>query len=331
MGAPASSQSVASFYKGRQITLVVGTTAANPWAGLLERHLGRKMPGNPSIKSTPNVGAAGFLAANHLLNRAPKDGSTIALVPGRMLFDSATGIAPSSVDVRKLVWLGSIGSQTSVIVAWHTSPIKSTEDLFKQEMLVAGSGCATPSEMTPLLLNALIGTKFRRKEPWRSEPVAQVVSAMERGNIMGFSWTWEEIKAGYMHWLNEGKIRLLMQSARSKHPDLPKAALALDYAKSPADRTLLELLEADRAFAFPIAAPPGVPADRIQALRNALLALKADSAFIADSRKLRIDATVTPHPDVEKLSAYLHNTPKATIDRLLAQLRSQYWASCVIN
>src|SRR5262249_30891790 len=159
------------------------------------------------------------------------------------------------------------------VVAWHASPLKTTDDLFKTEMIIGGTGPMIDTETTPRLLNALIGTKFRIVSGYPG--TTEVLLAMERGEGMGLGdWSWSNITARNMDLLTDGKIRLLMQGALAKDPELPNVPFMLDYAKSPEDRRLIEFLLAPKAAARPVAAPPEVPADRLQALRDAFMALK---------------------------------------------------------
>jgi tripartite-type tricarboxylate transporter receptor subunit TctC len=316
---PAVAQSAADFYRGRQITMIIGSSTGGGYdvqGRLVARHLGRKLPGNPSIVVQNMPGAGSISATNHLHNVAPKDGSVFALLQREMLI--ANLISPQNVrfDITKLSWVGNISSETGIVVAWHTSPLRATEDLFKTEMIIGGTGPMIDTETTPRLLNALIGTKFRIVSGYPG--TTDVLLAMERGEVMGLGdWSWSNIKARNLDMVKDGKIRLLMQSALAKDPDLPHIPFVLDFAKSPEDRSLIEFLLAPKAAARPVAAPPGVPADRVEALRNAFMALKSDPEFIADIQKSKLDVGLTSGAEVEKVIAFIGRTPQTATDRLL--------------
>lgn len=316
---PAAAQSVAEFYKGRQITMIIGSSTGGGYdvqGRLVARHIGRMIPGNPAVVVQNMPGAGSISASNHLYNVAPKDGSVFALLQREMLI--ANLISPQNVrfDITKLSWVGNISSETGIVVAWHASPLKTTQDLFKTEMIIGGTGPMIDTETTPRLMNALIGTKFRIVSGYPG--TTEVLLAMERGEVMGLGdWSWSNIKARNLDMVKQGKIRLLMQSALAKDPDLPDVPFVLDFAKSPEDRSLVEFLLAPKAAARPVAAPPGVPADRLQALRDAFMALKTDPEFIADVQKSRLDVGLTSGAEVEKVIAFIGRTPKAETDRLL--------------
>lgn len=317
--ATATAETAADFYRGRQITMIIGASTGGGYdiqGRLVARHIGRRIPGNPSVVVQNMPGAGSIAATNHLFNVAPKDGSVFALLQREIL--TASLISPQNVrfDVAKFNWIGSVSSETGLVVAWHTAPLQTTGDLFKTEMIVGGTGPMIDTETTPRLLNALIGTRFRIVSGYPG--TTEVLLAMERGEVMGLGdWSWSNIKARNLDLLKTGKIRLLMQAALAKDPDIPDVPFALDFAKSPADRRLIEFLIAPKAVARPIAAPPGTPADRLQALRDAFLSLKSDPDFIADAEKSRLEVGLSSGAEVARVIAIIGSTPKAETDRLL--------------
>jgi tripartite-type tricarboxylate transporter receptor subunit TctC len=316
----ATAQSAADFYRGRPITMIIGSSTGGGYdtqGRLVARHLGRKIPGNPTIVVQNMPGAGSISATNHLYNVAPRDGSVFALLQREMLLASL--ISPQNVrfDTSKFNWVGSISSETGIVVAWHSSPLETTDDLFKTEMIIGGTGPMIDTETTPRLLNALIGTKFKIVSGYPG--TTEVLVAMERGEVMGLGdWSWSNIKASRMEMLKEGKIRLLMQGALRKDPDLPNVPFMLDYAKTPEDRRLIEFLLAPKAAARPVAAPPGVPADRLQVLRDAFMALKTDPEFISDIEKTRLDVGLTSGAEVGRVIEFIGSVPKVETDRVMS-------------
>jgi len=234
IAAPASAQSVADFYQGKQITLIVGAASGGGYdaqARLLARHIGKHIPGNPTVVVQNMPGAGSLQATNHLYNIAAKDGTTFGLIQRDMLVAKAMNAPGVRFDVEKFNWVGNLASEIGIVTAWHTSPIKTTEDLFNKEMIVGGTGTTIDTETSPRLMNSLIGTKFRVVSGYTG--TAQVLLAMERGEVMGLGdWSLSNIRSRNAQMLQDGKIRLLMQTALKKSPDLPDVPLILDFAKT---------------------------------------------------------------------------------------------------
>ena len=308
---PAVAQSVADFYKGKQLILIVGASTGGGYDAqgrLLARHIGKHIPGNPNVIVQNMPGAGSLQATNHLYNVAPKDGTVFGLIQRDMLVAKVMNASGIRFDIEKFNWIGNLASEIGIVVAWHTSPIKTTEDLFKTEMIVGGTGPTIDTETAPRLMNSLIGTKFRIVSGYQG--TTEVLLAMERGEVMGLGdWSLSNIRSRNPQMLQEGKIRLLMQTALKKSPDLPDVPLALDFAKSPEDRQVMEAFLAQKSVARPVLAPPGIPADRVQALRAAFMATAADPEFIKDAEKSRLEVSPTSGEEVERVIADITRVP----------------------
>jgi len=318
----AAAQTPAEFYKGRQLTLIVGSSPGGGYdaqARLLSRHMAKQLPGNPSFV-VQNMPAAGSLAAtNHLYTIAAKDGSIFGMVQRGMLTATLTNPTGVRFDIAKFNWIGNMASETAVVVAWTDSPIKTTDDLFSKEMIVGGTGPTIDTETTPRLLNALIGTKFKIISGYSG--TTEVTLAMERGEVHGLGdWSWSNVKSRRGDYLRDKKIRVLMQSALTKEPDLPDVPLALDYVKNPEDRQIMELIMAQKTVARPLVAPPDVPKDRIDMLRAAFMATGKDPDFMRDAEKSKLDISLTSGADVDAVIARIVKTPPALADRLSAAI-----------
>src|SRR5258707_3577304 len=219
----AGAQSVSQFYAGRQITFIVGASAGGGYdrqARLVARHLGKHIPGAPTIIVQNMPGAGSLAATNYIYNAAARDGSVIALVMRSMLLIKNWNPQSVRFDLVGLNWIGSINSEVALVAAWHTAPHKSANDLFVQELIVGGTTGVDP-ETTPRLLNALIGTKFKIVTGYNS--TAQIALAMERGEVQGTGdWSWSSLKAVRPEWLRDTKVNVLMQTALQKDPELPQ-------------------------------------------------------------------------------------------------------------
>ncbi len=314
---PAVAQSVAEFYAGKQINLIVGASPGGGYdtqARLVARHLGKHIAGNPTVV-VQNMPAAGSLAAtNHIYNAAAKDGTVIALVMRGMLL--IRNWNPSSVrfDLGRLNWLGSINSEVAVTAAWHTAPHKAAKDLFEQELIVGGTTGVDP-ETTPRLLNALLGTKFKIINGYPG--TTEIILAMERGELQGIGdWSWSSIKAARPDWLRDKKITLLMQAALQKEPELADVPSALDFVQNHADRKVMELYLTQKAVARPVIAPPGVPPDRLAALRAGLIALAQDDEFLADAKQAKLEVAPVSGEAVDKVISLITSAPPEVAERL---------------
>src|SRR5215472_6087710 len=281
---PAVAQSIAEFYAGKQINLIVGASPGGGYdtqARLVARHLGKHIAGNPAIV-VQNMPAAGSLAAtNYIYNVAAKDGTVIALVMRGMLLIRNWNPTSVRFDLGRLNWLGSINSEVAVTAAWHTAPHKTVKNLFERELIVGGTTGVDP-ETTPRLFNALIGTKFKIINGYPG--TTEIILAMEKGELQGIGdWSWSSLKAARPDWLRDKKINLLMQAALHKEPELAGLPSALDFVKNDADRKVMELYLTQKTLARPLIVPPGVPPARLAALKEAFAALARDNEFLADA------------------------------------------------
>ncbi len=302
----------------RQFRIVVGTTVGatfDSYARLVGRHIGRFLPGRPPVTVENMAGAGGLTAANYLYNLAPRDGSTIGMfaraLPALPLLDR-TGV---QYDTMKLNWLGNPASETSVVWAWRTTPFLSFEDIQRREMIVPASGPGADSMLFPYVLNAILGTKFRVVPGYPGGP--ELFMAVERGEAEGIASTsWSNFTTVKKDWLTEGKARLLLQLGLRKEPAIPDTPLVLDKASNAEDRKLLELIFSRNELAYPVAAPPGVPADRVALLREALRKTFSDEAFLADARRENLPVDFVSGEETTRVLADIYATPPELIDRV---------------
>src|SRR3954464_15397703 len=279
-----------SFYAGKQITLIAGSGVGGGYdllARLAARHLGRLIPGHPTIV-VQNMPAAGSLVAtNQIYNSAPKDGTVIALIQRGMLLARLSNPSGVRFELEKLNWLGNLNSETGLVLAWHTAPHRRAQDLFERELIVGGQTGVDP-EITPRLYNSLIGTKFKIVTGYNG--TAEIALAIERGEVQGIGdWSWASLKKQRPDWIREKQINILVQSGLKNLPDLPDVPNALDLAKTESDRKVLELFFTQKTAARPVIAPPGIPAERLKTLRTAFAALAQDREFLADAEKSNLD------------------------------------------
>ena len=313
----AAAQSVSEFYAGRQITFIVGASTGGGYdrqARLVARHLGKHIPGAPSIVVQNMPGAGSLAATNHIYNAAARDGSVIALVMRSMLLIKNWNPQSVRFDLQGLNWIGSINSEVAVVAAWHTAPHKSANDLFEQELIVGGTTGVDP-ETTPRLLNALIGTKFKIVNGYPG--TTEIILAMERGELQGIGdWSWSSLKTARPDWLRDNKITLLLQAALHKEPELAGLPSALDFVNNDADRKVMELYLTQKTLARPLIAPPGIAPERLTALKAGFAALAHDNDFLADARRAGIDVSPLAGEAVDRIIAMISSAPPETAARL---------------
>jgi tripartite-type tricarboxylate transporter receptor subunit TctC len=314
----AAAETVAEFYAGKTFTIVVGSDVGGGYdtnARLLSRHIGRFIPGNPTVIVQNRPGAGSITAANYIYNAAPKDGTTIGMVQRGIPLFKLTNQPGVQYDPEKYTWIGNMSSEVGVSMVWHTSPAQKTEDLFTQEIVVGGSGSGAENETGPRLLNAVLGTKFKVIGGYKSQ--TEALLAMERGELAGIgSMSWPSVKTGKAEELKSGKVRILMQNGLKRDKDLPNVPLSLELAKTDADRQALEFYFTQNTIARPIMAPPGVPADRVAALRAAVIAMAKDQAFKDDAAKLGLDSDPIGGEEVQRIVEKLVKTPADVVKRV---------------
>jgi tripartite-type tricarboxylate transporter receptor subunit TctC len=289
--ATAGAQGVADFYRGKQITLMVGSSPGGGYdaiARVVARHLGKFIPGNPNIIVQNTPGGGSITMSNRIYRAEPQDGTVIGLVQRGVLLAQLIKLPNVQFDITKFNWIGNVSPDTSLVVAWSTAPVKSVQDLLQKQFIVGGTGSTSDLESSARLLNATIGAKFKIVSGYPGQ--ADVLLAMERGEIQGSAdWSWSEIKTRDAAYLRDKKINLILQNALKKSPELPDVPLAIDLIKDDTDHKVAEIYFGIKQVARPILAGPGLPPDRLEALRGAFMALKGDADFEADRKKIGLD------------------------------------------
>jgi len=313
----ASAQSVEEFYRGRQINMLIGGGAGggyDVYYRALARHLGKHIPGNPSIIPRNQPAASGLAAAAALYTTAEKDGATIGAFPNNIPMDPLFGNPAARYDALKLNWLGSIGKLQNVCATWHTSPIKSIQQAQQREVIVAAAAAPTNTAIMPKVLNALLGTKFKPVIGY--DPGAGLTMAIERQEAEGIcGLSWSTMKASRPHWIREKLLNVIVQMGLEKLPELPDVPAALDLVTDADKKQVLTLILMRQEPGRPVAAPPGIPADRLAALRGAFDATMKDPEFIAEAEKLQMEIEPLSAAQIDKLLADAYAAPKPIVQQ----------------
>jgi len=313
----AQADPIADFYRGKTMEMVVPTSPGGDYdlrARLVSRHLGRFIPGNPTIAARNMPGGLGVAAANYLARVAPRDGTVLHAIFQNMPVLQAIGSPGVEFDVRRFGWIGNTTNSPNVINAWHTTGIKTIQDVMERELVVGAPGAASTSYIYPAALNQLVGTKFRIVTGY---PGGNDVNlAMEKGEVGGRgSNSWASWKSGHPHWLAEGKVTILVQIGLQRAPDLPNVPLMLELAKNEEDRQVLTFMSADMGISRAFVTTPDVPADRLAALRRAFDQMIKDPDFLAEAAKTKMDISPSTGEEAQKVAESMLNMPPRIIQR----------------
>jgi tripartite-type tricarboxylate transporter receptor subunit TctC len=318
----AQADSVAEFYRGRQVSIYIGSDAGSgfdAYARLVGRHIGKHIPGNPSVVPSNKPGAGSLNMTNSLVNAGPKDGSVIGApqssAPVEQLLHLASkgGASAAKFETTKLNWLGSASQDVFILFDWHTAKPKSFADLTSMEMLLGSSGLNTDGSLIAVALNKILGTKIKLIVGYQASSAEML--AMERGEIDGNAMAYASVLTMHSDWVRDGKIRILAQMAIKPHPALKDVPFVLDMVKSPDDRAVLELIFAKYQMGRPFFVPPEVPKERVDALRTAFWETMNDPELRTDAEKMRLDVDPVSGADVQAMIEKLYRTPEPLVRR----------------
>jgi tripartite-type tricarboxylate transporter receptor subunit TctC len=307
----AHAQSTAEFFKGRTVEIYVGYSVGGGYdlyARLLARHIGKHIPGNPTVIAKNMEGAASLRLANWLYQVGPKDGTVFGTIGRGTAFDPILGLNGAQFDGRRFTWIGSANDEVSVCVSWYTSDVKTFDDARTKELTIGGNGPSDDTVQFPRVLNAELGTKFNIISGYPGGN--DVLLAMERGEVQGrCGWSWSSAKIAHQAWIDEKKINVLIQLSLAKHPDLPNVPLITDFATSEEQKQITKLIFARQVMGRPFLAPPGVPADRAETLRRAFMDTMNDRDFLADAESSQFEITPVSGERVQMLVNEIYGTP----------------------
>jgi tripartite-type tricarboxylate transporter receptor subunit TctC len=310
---------VERFYAGRKLSVVIGHEAGTGfdlYGRALARHLGRFIPGNPTLVPENMPGAAGFSSANWLFNAAAKDGSVIAIFAHTAPFEPLIGKGAGRFDASKFAWIGNLDAVVGTCGVGEHAGITAFDELFTKEVLVGagGAGSAGPLSQFPAALRRLLGVKLKVIQGYRGS--AEIRIALARGELHGIcGLPLSTLKTEWRDDFAAGRFKILLQLGRERSAELPGIPHVYDYSRTPEDRQVFDLIFGLQAIGRPFAAPPGVPIDRIAALRTAFMAMANDPAFRAEAAKLQIDASPTSGEAVQEFVTRMYGSPKAIIER----------------
>jgi tripartite-type tricarboxylate transporter receptor subunit TctC len=298
----ASAETPEQFYKGKQIELAIGYPPAGSndvYARLLARHLGKHIPGNPTIVPQNRPGAGSFLALGYMANVAPKDGTVIAIGAPTAPLDEKLGTQGVRFKTAEFNWIGRIDSLINIVFLWHTSPVKSVADAQKMESKLSGTGIGSTVSVYPTVMNHVLGTKFKLIMGYKGSAAAQL--AVERGEVEGHSTSWTAVKVGHPDWRPDKKINIIVQFALKKHPELPDVPTVVELARNDEQRQILTAVMNATEIGTAFFTTPNVPKDRVEALRRAFDATMKDPEFLAEAKKTNLTVGPLSGEELQKL------------------------------
>jgi tripartite-type tricarboxylate transporter receptor subunit TctC len=281
------------------------------YADLLARHLGKQLPGSPTVTVKNMPGAGGLNGTNYLYNVAPRDGTVLGIIPQTVAIAQAFGAAQLRYDVRLFNWIGRLNSNVEVQQSWYTSKVKKIEDAKTNSIIVAGTGPDSSSVVFPRLLNALFGMKFKVVAGY--EGVNMVSVAMERGEVEGIVRPWAITKTSHPEWISQNKLNLLVQYTAQRHAELRQVPAVVDLATTEDQRQILTLYVSGSEIGRAIVAPPGVPPDVIASLRMAFTQAMHDPALLQEVQRTNLDIDPMPGQELQALVAHAVDVPPQII------------------
>ena len=311
------------FFAGKTITLSTHSEKGGGYEAylrLLADHMGRHIPGRPTFAILNQPGGGGLTAVNFAANAAPQDGTFLTIVSQSVPVVEATGGAGLQTSLGKFKWIGNFTRANNVTVTWAASNVKTLQDARAREVTMGATGAGTSSEMGPILYNSLVGTRFKIVTGYSGAEALN--EAMKRGEIDGrANSTWASIKLTLLDAFRDGKVNVLIQMGLRKERELPDVPLLSELVAGNAkNEAIAKFMSLSVTAARPLAAPPGVPDERVAGLRRAFDATMQDPAFLAAAKTRGTDIDPMTGEETQAIVTAFLATPKSVVADLRAAL-----------
>ncbi len=316
---PAQADPIADFYRGKNFTIIVGYSAGggyDVYARAIARYINKQIPGNPNVIVTNMPGAGSLTSVNYIYNVAPKDGTAMATFGRGIPMEPLIGSGKFQFEASKLNWIGSASTELSVCAVSQKSKARKFEDVLTTEIAMGGEGAGSDPDTYANLVRALTGAKLKLVTGYPGGN--DMALATERGELDGrCGWSWGSVKATRPTWVSgPDALRVLLQLSVERSPEMPNVPTIYELTKSERDKQVVRLIVSRQTIARPFAAPPDVPAGRIEALRKAFDATMKDKDFLAEANKLKLEI-VDPvsGADMQKLMVDLYKSSPEVLAR----------------
>jgi tripartite-type tricarboxylate transporter receptor subunit TctC len=318
---PSRAQSVEEFYRGKTITIIIGTGenagAVETYPRALAQVMKKYLPGSPTIIVSNMPGAGGIKAATYIHSIAPQDGTVWGFITRGFMLAPLMKIPQANFEPAKFNWIGSTARTVSVGIAWKEStPVRTLQDAMRTEMVLGATSAGQDTAVFPYALNKFAGTKFRVVTGYSS--VGEVDYAIEKGEVQGkVGFTWAALNSGrQLEWLKAGKVQVLVQLGVEKAPNIPAdVPLGLDFATTPEHKLALQVIAAPSATGFPSFMGPGVPKERVEAIRAAWTKSLQDPEFIDYVKRQGLDIDPIPGEELTKMVQGIYASPQSAVDQ----------------
>lgn len=306
------------FYKGRTINLYIGFAPGGSYdlyARTLARHLGRHIPGSPTIVAQTMQGAGSFRAANYLFSVAPKDGTAMGTVSQAIALEEMLGTQGIMFKSAEFTWIGRSTNITELMMTWHTSKTQTYKDALQRETPIASTGPGSPSEGWPRLLNGLGGAKFKIIGGYQAS--ANALLAMERGEVDASFTSWDTLSGSKPEWLENKRVNILVQFNRKRLAELPSTPSVVELANSDEDRRILDFYVTGAEVGRSFIAPPGLPPERTKTLRAAFMKMSLEDAeYKAELARAKAPVNAMPGDELQQMIVDIMKTPPALVERM---------------
>jgi tripartite-type tricarboxylate transporter receptor subunit TctC len=319
---PASAQTATDLLAGKSVQMIIGFGAGGGydlWGRTVGRHIGRHLPGRPTVIPQNMPGAGSYVAASHIYNVAPKDGTVLGIIARDAALGPLSGATGARFDPVRLSWIGTPTKETNVCIAYHAAQVKTALDLTQKQLIVGDTGPGTGTRSYPKALNELLGMKFKLVGGFPAS--SDVFLAMERGEVEGICESLDSIKIRRPNWIPDKTISILFQGGAEPNPELKGIPFVRDLARTDEERQAIEFLYAGQGIGRPFVAPPDLPADRLAMLRDAFNATMKDADFLAEAGKSKLDLDPEDGQHLAALIARIYATPKPIVERITSLIK----------
>jgi tripartite-type tricarboxylate transporter receptor subunit TctC len=317
--ASAAGQSVEDFYRGKTINVIIGypTAGANDhYARTLARHIGKHIPGQPKVIARNMPGGGSLIAANHVFNIAPKDGTTLSLLAATIPLEGALGASGVKFRSSEFNWIGRMASAINVTIVNATSPVKTIKDAFEREVVLAATGRSGTPALYPSVLNNVVGTKFKVVMGYEGSIACML--AMERGEAEGHSTSWDGVKSARGNWLKDKTVNIVVQYGLQRHPELPEVPMSWELGRNDEEKQILRIVANATEVGKMMLTTPGVPADRVAALRRAFDATIKDPDYVAEMSQQHLEIIPLSGEEMQKLVGEVGGVSPAILQKVKA-------------
>jgi tripartite-type tricarboxylate transporter receptor subunit TctC len=304
-------------FAGKTVRMLIGFGVGGGydlWGRTVARHIGKHLPGKPEVVPQNMEGAGSFRAANYIYSAAPKDGTVMAIIARDAPLGPITSAPGAQFEATKLSWLGTPTKETNVCIAYKTAQVKTVQDLYEKQLLVADTGPGTGTRAYPKALSALLGMKFKVVGGYPSS--ADVFLAMERGEVEGICESLDSVINRRPDWISSKTVSVIFQGGLAPNAQLKDVPFILDLAKSPDDKQAIEFLYVGQGIGRPFVAPPDLPPERLKMLREAFNATMKDAEFVADVQKNKFVLEPERGEELAALINRIYATPKPIVEKI---------------